>query len=204
MRFVTWDVAELPFPTGPADLVYARLLLAHLEDPVAVALSWMTQLNVGGLLVVDEIEWIVTDHPVLQAHLHLAASLVATTGAQMCAGPLLAGLGDVPGLRQHLRRVVELPVPTADAAAMFELSLQAWGEGIVAAGLCDRGELFELAGALSALRDSPATGEITWGLHQAVYEVRASRARESRRCASPPATRQPGARSAKGTESDPE
>ena len=53
-RFVTWDVAELPFPTGPADLVYARLLLAHLEDPVAVALSWTTQLNVGGLLVVDE------------------------------------------------------------------------------------------------------------------------------------------------------
>ena len=83
VRFVTWDVGELPFPTGPADLVYARLLLAHLEDPVAVALSWMTQLNVGGLLVVDEFEWIVTDHPVLQAHLHLAASLVATTGAQM-------------------------------------------------------------------------------------------------------------------------
>ena len=162
VRFVTWDVAELPFPTGPADLVYARLLLAHLEDPVAVALSWVTQLNVGGLLVVDELEWIATDYPVLQAHLHLAASLVATTGAQMCAGPLLAGLGDVPGLRQHLRRVVELPVPTTDAAAMFEMSLDAWGEGIVAAGLCDRSELCELTSALSVLRDSPATGEITW------------------------------------------
>ena len=93
VRFVTWDVAELPFPTGPADLVYTRLLLAHLQDPVAVALSWATQLNVGGLLVVDELEWISTDHPVLQAHLRLASSLVATTGAQMCAGPVLAGLG---------------------------------------------------------------------------------------------------------------
>ena len=204
VRFVTWDVTELPFPAGPADLVYARLLLTHLQDPVAVASSWVTQLNLGGLLVVDELEWIATDHPVLQAHLHLAASLVGTTGAQMCAGPVLAGLGDVPGLRQHLRRVVELPVPTADAAAMFEMSLQAWGEGIVAAGLCDRGELFELARALSVLRDSPATGEITWGLHQAVYEVLAPRARGSRRCASPPAPRQPGARSAGGTESDPD
>ena len=89
----------------------------------------------------------------------------------MCAGPLLTGLGDLPGLGQRLQRVVELPVPTADAATMFELSLDAWGEGIVAAGLCDRGQLFELADALSVLRDSPATGEITWGLHQAVYEV---------------------------------
>ena len=204
VRFVTWDVAELPFPAGPADLVYARLLLAHLEDPVAVASSWTTQLNLGGLLVVDELEWIATDHPVLQAHLRLASSLVATTGAQMCAGPVLAGLGDVPGLECRLRRVVELPVATVDAAAMFELSLQAWGEGIVAAGLCDRGGLFELARALSALRDSPATGEITWGLHQAVYEVLTSSTWESRRCASPPATRQPGARSAKGTESDPD
>ncbi|MDA8359471.1 MAG: class I SAM-dependent methyltransferase, partial [Actinomycetota bacterium] len=83
VRFVAWDVGDLPFPAGPADLAYARLLLAHLEDPVTVASSWATQLNVGGLLVIDELEWIATDHPVLQAHLHLASSLVATTGAQM-------------------------------------------------------------------------------------------------------------------------
>ena len=186
VRFVTWDVGDLPFPAGPADLAYARLLLAHLEDPVAAASSWATQLNVGGLLVIDELEWIATDHPVLQAHLHLASSLAATTGAKMCAGPLLAGLGDVPGLRRRLRRVVELPVPTATSAAMFEMSLDAWGKGILAAGLCDRGVLCELADALSALRDSPATGEITWGLHQAVYEVLAPGARATRPCASPP------------------
>ena len=203
VRFVTWDAGDLPFPAGPADLVYARLLLAHLEDPVAVASSWATQLNLGGLLVVDELEWIATDHPVLQTHLHLASSLVATTGAQICAGPLLAGLGDVPGLRRRLRRVVELPVPTADAAAMFEMSLDGWGEGIVAAGLCDRGELCELASALSVLRDSPATGEITWGLHQAAYQVLAAGARATRPCASPPATRRPGATSGEGTLADP-
>lgn len=204
VRFVTWDVGDLPFPAGPADLAYARLLLAHLEDPVAAASSWATQLDVGGLLVVDELEWIATDHSVLQAHLHLASSLVATTGAQMCAGPLLTGIGEVPGLRRRLQRVIELPVPTGAAAAMFEMSLDAWGEGIVAAGLCDRGELFELTSALSALRDSPATGEITWGLHQAVYEVLTPGSQATRPSTSPPATRQPGARSAEGTESDPE
>ena len=52
-RFVAWDVTELPFPAGRADLIYARLLLAHLKDPRDVALSWTTQLREGGLLVVD-------------------------------------------------------------------------------------------------------------------------------------------------------
>jgi SAM-dependent methyltransferase len=168
--FVAWDVTKLPFPVGPADLIYCRLLLAHLSDPVAVAQSWTTQLNDGGLLVVDEIEWIATEHSVLQAHLHLVTSLVATTGAQMCAGPALVGLNDLPGLRCRSMQVVDLPVPTAVAATMFAMSLDSWGEQAVAAGLCDRAELTELAAAMSELRTSHETGQITWGLHQAAYE----------------------------------
>jgi SAM-dependent methyltransferase len=170
-RFVAWDVTELPFPAGRADLIYARLLLAHLKEPTAVALSWTTQLHEGGLLVVDEIEWIATEQPILQAHLELAASLVASTGAQMCAGPLLARLNDVRGLQRRLAQVTELPVPTATAATMFAMSLDAWGQRAVAAGLYDRAKIAELVAALSQLRSSPATGEITWGLHQAAYEL---------------------------------
>jgi hypothetical protein len=112
---------------------------------------------------VDEIEWIATEQPVLKAHLELAASLVATTGAQMCAGPLLASLNDVRGLRRRRGQVTKLPVPTATAATMFAMSLDAWGQRAVAAGLCDRATLAELAAALSQLHSSPATGEITWG-----------------------------------------
>ena len=170
-RFVAWDVTELPFPAGRADLIYARLLLAPLKEPREVALSWTTQLHEGGRLVVDEMEWIATEQPVLRTHLDLAASLVASAGAQMCAGPVLAGLNDVDGLRTRLGQITELPVPTARAAAMFAMSLAAWGQTAVAAGLCDRATIADLAAALSQLRSSPATGEITWGLHQAAYEL---------------------------------
>ncbi|MGO9196106.1 MAG: class I SAM-dependent methyltransferase [Acidimicrobiales bacterium] len=171
VRFLVHDVSRFPFPAGRADLIYCRLLLAHLADPVEAALSWTTQLDHGGLLVVDEIEWIESEHPVLEAHLCLVQSRVAHTGAHMCAGPLLAGLADGPRLRCRLRRVVELSVPTASAAAMFSMSLGTWGEQAVAASLCDRDELSELAAALAELRSSPATGQITWGLHQAAYEI---------------------------------
>jgi len=168
-RFVVWDVTDVPFPAGRADLIYARLLLAHLIDPVRAALSWATQLNEGGLLVVDEIEWIATEHPVLRAHLDLAVARVATTGAQMCAGPSLTGLGEHPHLDQRLGQVVELSVPTASAATMFAMSLAAWGEQAVADGLCTKRQLSKLTAAVNQLRSSPATGEITWGLHQAAY-----------------------------------
>ena len=172
VSFAVHDCRELPFPAGPADLIYCRLLLAHLSDPVAAARSWATQLTPGGLLVIDEIEWIETGHPVLRAHLRLVESLIAITGARMVAGPLLGDPGlatGSAGLRQRMVRVTELPLPTALAATMFAMNLASWGDQAVALGLCDRAEIGELAAGLSRLRDSPASGEITWGLHQAAY-----------------------------------
>ncbi len=169
VEFGRWDVRELPFPAGPADLIYGRLLLAHLPDPAATGASWATQLTEGGLLVLDEIEWIEASDPVLQAHLRLAGAMVATSGARMCAGPLLGGLAGAAGLRPRLARVTELPVPTARAATMFAMNLAAWGDRPVALGLCEPAELAELRAGMARLLDSPAEGQITWGLHQAAY-----------------------------------
>jgi trans-aconitate 2-methyltransferase len=169
-RFVLWNVTEVPFPAGPADLIYARLLLAHLPDPVAAVRAWSGQLNQGGLVVLDEIEWIVTTDPVLRAHLDLVTARVATTGAQMCAGPVLAGVGDLPGLVRRVGQIVEIPVSTARAATMFAMNLAGWGDEAVADGLCGRQELTALMAAMEELRTSAVTGQITWGLHQAAYE----------------------------------
>jgi DNA/RNA-binding domain of Phe-tRNA-synthetase-like protein/SAM-dependent methyltransferase len=169
VQFGRWDVRELPFPAGPADLIYCRLLLAHLPVPAASSLSWATQLTEGGLLVLDEIEWIRAGDPVLRAHLRLAEAMVATSGARMCAGPLLGRLGDGAGLRRRLARVTELPVPTARAATMFAMNLAAWRDQPVELGLCDRAGLAELRAGMARLQASPAVGQITWGLHQAAY-----------------------------------
>jgi DNA/RNA-binding domain of Phe-tRNA-synthetase-like protein/SAM-dependent methyltransferase len=169
VEFGRWDVRELPFPAGPADLIYCRLLLAHLPDPAATAASWVTQLAGGGLLVLDETEWIRTSDPVLRAHLRLAEAMVATSGALMCAGPLLGGLARAAGVRQRFARVTELPVPTARAAAMFGMNLTAWGSKPVDLGLCDPAELAGLKAGMTQRLESPAEGGITWGMHQAAY-----------------------------------
>lgn len=170
VSFQPWDVTRLPFPAGAADLIYARLVLAHVLDPVAVARSWATQLAAGGALVIDEIEGIETTNQVLSAHLDLAARQVARTGAVMCAGPLLADLRADAGLRPRLCRSVEVAVPTARAAEMFAASLESWGTEAVSAGLCSEAHLTELALSLRDLRSSGAVGEISWLLHHAVYD----------------------------------
>lgn len=167
--FAVHDVLALPFPAGPADLIYCRMLLAHLPDPVSAVRSWASQLTENGVVVVDEIEWIRTRHPVLRAHLQLAEALVAAGGGRMCAGPLLAGLSGEPGLRHSLTTIAEVPVPTALAATMFSMNIAAWGDRPAQLGVCDAAELRDLAAAMTALATSPATGEITWGMHQAAY-----------------------------------
>jgi len=169
IEFAVHDVTALPFPAGPADLIYCRMLLAHLPDPASVVSSWVSQLTANGVVLVDEIEWIRTSHPVLRAHLRLAEALVASGGARMLAGPLLAGLADAPSLRATYLRIAEVPVPTAQAATLFSMNIAAWGDRPVELSLCDATDLRDLASAMTELATSPATGEITWGMHQAAY-----------------------------------
>ena len=169
LEFTAHDVLALPFPAGPADLIYCRLLLAHLADPAGAVRCWASQLADDGLVVVDEIEWIETSHPLLRAHLRLAELLVAASGARMCAGPLLATLPDDRGLRNRLTRIEEVPVPTATAARLFGMNLEATGDRPVMLGLCSASDLASLRSGLAELTTSTATGQITWGMRQAAY-----------------------------------
>ncbi len=65
LEFLAHDVRDNPWPVAGADLAFARLVLAHLPEPEAVAMGWLTQLAPGGLLALDELEWFRTDDPAL-------------------------------------------------------------------------------------------------------------------------------------------
>jgi trans-aconitate 2-methyltransferase len=169
LEFTVHNVMVRPFPAGPAGLIYCRLLLAHLADPAGAVRRWASQLTDDGLVVVDEIEWIETSHPLLRAHLRLAESMVAASGARMCAGPLLATLSDDRGLRTGLTSVTEVPVPSASAARLFLMNLAVAGDRPVTLGLCSASDLASLRSGLAELTASAATGQITWGMRQAAF-----------------------------------
>jgi SAM-dependent methyltransferase len=181
VEFRRHDVTQTPFPVGPADLLYARLLVAHLARPAEVVARWLTQLTAGGRLALDEVEWIRTEEPVLEGYLGIAVALIAAHGGDMFAGPRLAALG-LDGEAVALRsEVAVLPVPVAQAARMFRLNLGVWGSDPWVAERYGAETVDRLGVQLDALRAAPREAVITWGMRQLVLTRVAPRLLESRR-----------------------
>jgi trans-aconitate 2-methyltransferase len=115
-RFLEHDVTVIPFPVS-ADVMYVRFVLSHLLDPVEVVNDWITQLAVGGILVIEEVEAIDTEIDVFKRYLAGSDALVASQGARLFVGGELAGGAyDANILLDHC---ATLPVPDSQAAEWF-------------------------------------------------------------------------------------
>jgi SAM-dependent methyltransferase len=155
--FAVHDATAMPLPEAPVEAIYARLLLAHLPDPLALVEGWTTQLRGGGVLVLDEVEAIEAPPGVLRDYESLVAGLVAAEGGSMYAGPLLAALGG---------RCVDLHVDTATAADMYAMNLATWRDDARDRGLAGPADLDRIGAGLAALRSRPGAGSVRWVLRQ--------------------------------------
>lgn len=160
--FVRHDVTMLPLPEVPVDVVYARLLLAHLPDPPGLVERWRSQLRPGGVVVADEVESIEAPPGVLRDYEELVVALVAAEGGPMYAGPLLARLGG---------ECVEVPVDAAVAARMYGMNLATWRDR--ALGLASADDLDRVAAGLGRLVDGHgAQRPVRWVLRQLAVPAR--------------------------------
>jgi trans-aconitate 2-methyltransferase len=171
LSFMRHDVTQVPFPTGLSDLISCRMLLTHLQDPASVIERWSRQLRPQGLLLLEEVEWIQTNHPLFRSYLDIVAAMLKQQANQLYIGPLLDTLQMGNGLRRTMSRVFHLPVATAQAATMFYLNVHAWKNlpfirKQYAARMIDQIEqdLQELA------ETSTSEDEIEWGMRQITYE----------------------------------
>ena len=165
VSFRPHDVREVPFPDGPADLIYCRLLLAHLVDPPGVVARWTTQLTPGGLVLLDELEAIETADPVFDAYLRdVALPVVEAQGARLIVGALLAAMPDPAGTERVTDDVVTLTPPSAESARIFGMNL---------AVLVERGEIRPqpgLAAYLAAIADGSRGAEpVVWRMRQLAF-----------------------------------
>lgn len=170
-EFVCHDVLALPYPTGRADLIYARFLVTHLADPAAALAAFTSQLAPRGRLLLDEVEWIRSDGSAFARYLALVDTVLASQGQCLYVGPRLAALTERHA-RPRASCVRELAVDPRDAAGMFSLNWETLRDHAAVTVRTTASERDELAEALAALRDgeAPAT-PITWGLRQVVFEV---------------------------------
>jgi trans-aconitate 2-methyltransferase len=156
VEVVAQDVTQLPLPTAPVDLVFARFLLTHLSAPAAALRGWASSLARGGRLLVQETARLVSREPALGRYYELVAELQQRHGQALDVGSRLAELASAAGLAlEHtgLRSIAPRP---AEMAALHVLNLRVWRNDPVAADF-DGDELDALDDALVAIaRGGPA------------------------------------------------
>ncbi len=162
VSFVEHDVTVTPFPVDPADVVFCRLLVAHLPDRSDVIARWTTQLAPGGVLLLDEIEEIRSDEPAFAAYLPLAIRVVERAGGRLVVGSELASMPDPRGTDRVADDVVRLDLSASDAATIFGMNLRV---------LIERGEVEPQPGLERSLADVVERGgaPIAWRMRQIAF-----------------------------------
>jgi trans-aconitate 2-methyltransferase len=171
LDFRVHDVSKVPFPVGPADLLYCRLLLIQLPDPAEMLRRWASQLRLGGRLMIEEVESIHTAHPTFQAYLELVAAVIAHKGKPLYIGPLLETLAPAPGVVERVNLVTPLEVDNTHAAQMFGWNLQSWKTDPFVRTHYPAAWLKELEADLREMgAGPPGRRDTEWGVRQLVWE----------------------------------
>lgn len=162
------DVVADDLPGSPADLVYARFVLAHLPVQAEVLARWTRLLAPGGRLVVEETEDIATQDDMFLTYLELVTAAVAGRGGRLHAGPDLPAAAAATGLDVVRDEVVALEASVGEAATMFSLNLRTLRDDPVARAHMAPEELEALAAGLEARRGDPDRTTIGWRIRQLV------------------------------------
>jgi SAM-dependent methyltransferase len=165
VSFAVHDVTTVPFPTWPADVVYARLLLAHLADVEGGARRWSTILTIGGSLILDDLETLDAPEPAFRRYLDdVAIAVVKNQGGELFVGPRLHRMPDPPGCERNRDGVVAFSPPASLTARVFGMNL---------AVLVERGETEprpDLAAALEEVASGRREGRrATWRVRQVAW-----------------------------------
>jgi trans-aconitate 2-methyltransferase len=175
LRFHRHDVRSTPFPEAPADLLFCRFLLSHLPAPRTCLEQWATQLNPGGLMLIEEVEAIETAQPVFARYLGVVESMLKSQGTELYVGRTLGSLADLSLLRKRSGQARRFPVSNRDAATMFSMNIPNWKNGPFIRENFSRDSIERLEGELNDLAEAEGgESSITWTLRQMVFERRSA------------------------------
>jgi len=165
------DITKVPFPIGPANLLYCRFLITHLAEPEATISSWATQLQSNGYLLMEEAEWIDTSLSVFTDYLEMTEAILASQSNSLYPGGLLDNLKNTDCLKTRLSRVYRLSITNADAATMFYLNLQSLKDHPFIHANSAGTEIQRMEQDLLTLsRTTGGRSQVEWGMRQLVLQ----------------------------------
>lgn len=165
-EFVAHDVRVLSFPVPPADVVYARFLLAHLPDPADVAVAWTRLLAPDGVLLLEEGEAMSSSNAACARYLDLVRATLRAEGRELFPGAALAGIGDGQTHRVRHCDTVTIRRPARQFAGLFAPNLRQWGPRALELGVANETDLGRLRTSLEGMATGDAGGIVTAVLRQ--------------------------------------
>ncbi len=128
LEFALYDVTRGPFPerAAPADIIYARFLMAHLPNRQDVVRTWASQLAPGGSLILEETARLRSSDPVLHEYYGILESMQRYHGQSMEVGAELPDLIRGASLDLRVDRADPYEVTAAQMAALHHLNIKTW------------------------------------------------------------------------------
>jgi trans-aconitate 2-methyltransferase len=162
------DVLNLPEKVTGAEVIFVRLLLTHLRDPLGAVALWRERLAATGVLLLEEVDSIATDERALARYLDLQEEMLHANDNTLEIGAELdAGLRGDPGLKSS--KVVEFSPPAAVAARMFGMNFSVWRERPEVTEAHSPEELDAIAKGLGRVATAPEdAAPISWRMRQIV------------------------------------
>jgi trans-aconitate 2-methyltransferase len=162
------DALELPQRVADADVIFVRMLLTHLRDPLGAVDLWLERLKPGGVLLLEEVESIETEEPALVRYLALQREMLEANGNRLEIGPRLdVELAANPALRSS--EVARFQPGAGVAARMFGMNFGTWRDRREVVEAHETEELDAIAKGLGRVATAPEdSAPITWGMRQIV------------------------------------
>lgn len=162
------DVLELPERVRDANVIFVRMLLTHLRDPLGAIDLWLERLAPGGVLLLEEVELIETEEPALVRYLALQREMLEANANRLEIGPRLdAELASHGELRSS--EVVRFQPGAGVAARMFGMNFGTWRDRREVVEAHETEELDAIAKGLGRVATAPEdSAPISWGMRQIV------------------------------------
>lgn len=166
------DCTRVPWPVPPAQVAFARYLLAHLPGPAGVVGGWCSALAPGGRLLLDEVEHIDTDVEAFATYLEVSGAMIRHHGAELYVGTVLRDLAPPDGCELVVSQTATVAPSTADVARLFAMNLVTWRHDPFVVAEVPPERIDRLAVDLGELEGDPTRGRITWTHRQLVLRRR--------------------------------
>jgi ubiquinone/menaquinone biosynthesis C-methylase UbiE len=160
ISFVAGSAYAPPLPSAQFDLIYARCLLSHLNEPLRALQAMIALARPGGWVVVEDIDcggvFAQPKAPALMRHLDLYQRVMRRHGGDPLIGRKLPRLFRQAGLTGVQFDVVAPSEPREAVKRLYPLTLSCLQPAIVEAGLATAAEVSALIATLETAAADPA------------------------------------------------